>query len=46
MSRIAKEPVALPSDVKAEFKGGQLLVSKPRQWVAKRMSTPQLLSQA
>lgn len=30
MSRIAKEPVALPSDVKAEFKEGQLLVSGPK----------------
>ena len=30
MSRIAKEPVALPSDVKAEFKEGQLFVSGPK----------------
>ena len=30
MSRIAKEPVALPSDVKAEFKEGQLFVTGPK----------------
>ena len=30
MSRIAKEPVELPSDVKAELKAGQLLVSGPK----------------
>ncbi len=30
MSRIAKEPVSLPGGVKAEFQGGQLLVSGPK----------------
>lgn len=30
MSRIGKEPVTLPSDVKVELKAGQLLVSGPK----------------
>ena len=42
MSRIAKEPVALPSDVKAEFKKGQLLVSGPKGSL--ELSVPETIS--
>ena len=42
MSRIAKEPVPLPSDVKAEFKEGQLLVSGPKGTL--ELSVPETIS--
>ena len=42
MSRIAKEPVALPSEVKAEFKEGQLLVSGPKGSL--ELSVPEILA--
>ena len=42
MSRIAKEPVALPSDVKAELKKGQLLVSGPKGSL--ELSVPETIS--
>ena len=42
MSRIAKEPVSLPGGVKAEFQGGQLLVSGPKGSL--KLSIPRILA--